>query len=96
MQLPRRRERRGCLPVALQSGPSGGQDFPSFNGAEVLISLWRAGQLFFVYEFREGGNRLPLQEVKRMHNYNVNPLLVLVFVLVVFAIMMILALNSPG
>lgn len=31
-----------------------------------------------------------------MHNYNVNPLLVLVFVLVVFAIMMILALNSPG
>lgn len=31
-----------------------------------------------------------------MNNYNVNPLMVLIFVLAVFAIMMILALNNPG
>ena len=82
--------------MAFESGPECAQDFPPCDGDEVLISLWGARQLFFVYEFREGGNRLPLQEVKSMHNYNVNPLLVLVFVLAVFAIMMILALNSPG
>lgn len=31
-----------------------------------------------------------------MNNYNVNPIMVLVFVLAVFVIMMILALNTPG
>lgn len=60
--------------------------------------LWVPSSLFFPYRFAVDIGRRASSLVVGGEGMgtNINPLIVLIFVLVVFAIMMFLALNTPG